>query len=127
MKAVLRLVPHNARRGAEYLVADFDTVGKTSEFSDLCADDGVSVVVRRQAVHELCVGSSGGGYRSGINSVGQQQRCAFTPDLGWFSHGNPDVCVYELRTRKRGSGIFGDRDSSTTLGCQVRCQRLDLW
>src|SRR5689334_24352633 len=96
VQAVLGLVEDDAGGRAEHLVGHLKTRGHAGMLHDLAPDDGVGVVERRQAVHELDGVVPGLAQQVGIDLVGGEHPDPFGPYVLGLSHRHPHVGVDEV-------------------------------
>src|SRR5689334_12733596 len=96
VQAVLGLVENDAGGRAEHLVGHLETRGHAGVLHDLASDDGVRVVERRQAVHELDGVVPGLAQQVGVDLVGGEHPDPFGPYVLGLSHRHPHVGVDEV-------------------------------
>ena len=95
MHPVLRLVKDNGVRRFKDLVCDFQ-FRKTGCTENFFTHFGLPVMEGGQAVHKLYIRVACGPDNVHRHLVGQKQPDTFVPNLFWFSHRDPDVCVNEI-------------------------------
>ena len=85
----------------------------------LLPDDGVRVMERRQAVHELDPRLTGALQQRGVHLVRLEQWDPLVPHVLRLAHRDPHIGVHEVHPGNGLADVVGDRDRGTGAGGDV--------